>query len=196
MPVIPGILASLRLFLGCACLCGLLYPALLTLFCQAVWPWQAGGSLLVKEGQVTGSLLLGQPFSSARYFHSRPSASNNDPGASGGSNWGPTSSQWRAALQQRIVTAGATTANPVPADLVMASGSGLDPHISPEAARFQIPRVAHARQLSEETLQRLVKQVTAKPIMRLFGAKRVNVLQLNLALDALETSSGHSAPPP
>lgn len=191
----PGILTSLRLFLGCAILCGLLYTAALTLFSQAVWPWQAGGSLLVKDGRVTGSLLLGQPFASARYFHSRPSASNHDPNASGGSNWGPSSSQWRKALQQRIVAAGGTTVNPVPADLVMASGSGLDPHITPEAARFQIPRVAHARQLSEDTLQQLVRQVTAKPIMRLIGAKRVNVLQLNLALDAIEASE-RTAPPP
>jgi K+-transporting ATPase ATPase C chain len=182
----PGIVATLRLFLSCTVLCGLVYTSTLTLFSQALWPWQAGGSLLVKDKRVTGSLLLGQSFTAARYFHGRPSASAYDPMASGGSNWGPTSPQWREAVQRRIVASGATAANPVPADLVMASGSGLDPHITPEAARFQIPRVARARHMSEDALQLLVKQVTEKPMVRLIGAKRVNVLQLNLALDAME----------
>jgi K+-transporting ATPase ATPase C chain len=191
----PGIMASLRLFLGCVVLCGLLYTSTLTLFAQVIWPWQAGGSLLVKDKQVTGSLLLGQPFATARYFHGRPSAADYDPAASGGSNWGPTSKQWREALQQRLLAVGASDANPVPADLIMASGSGLDPHITPDAARFQIPRVAKARHRSEEALQQLVKQVTEKPVLRLIGAKRVNVLQLNLALDALDHSPGTGQPP-
>lgn len=189
------IMATIRLFLSCAVLCGLIYTSTLTLFAQVIWPWQAGGSLLVKDKQVTGSLLLGQPFTTARYFHSRPSAANDNPAASGGSNWGPTSPQWRRSLQQRLLAVGASDANPVPADLIMASGSGLDPHITPEAARFQIPRVAKARHRSEEALQQLVKQVTEKPIVRLIGAKRVNVLQLNLALDAMDRPSPTPHPP-
>jgi K+-transporting ATPase ATPase C chain len=190
-----GIMATLRLFLGCAVLCGLAYTSTLTLFAQVIWPWQAGGSLLVKDKQVTGSLLLGQSFVTARYFHGRPSAAHYDPTASGGSNWGPVSKQWRKTLQQRLLAVGASDANPVPADLIMASGSGLDPHITPEAARFQIPRVAKARPRSEEALQQLVKQVTEKPMVRLIGAKRVNVLELNLALDALDHSPGTGQPP-
>ncbi len=164
---------------------GLLYPFAVWGVAQVVFPHQANGSLIKNaDGKIVGSELLGQNFSSAKYFHSRPSANNYDAANSGGTNLGPTSQK----LIDRVKTDALNlqTENPekkIPADLVTTSASGLDPHISPEAAEFQIPRVAAARNLSEADLRKLVAQFTEARDFGFFGERRVNVLKLNLELD-------------
>lgn len=169
-------------------LCGVVYPLTVTGLAQLAFPKQSAGSLASKDGKVVGSWLVGQNFSQPGYFHGRPSAAGAngyDASASSGSNLGPTSK----ALQDRIAATVATlkAENPnaaLPADLVYASGSGLDPQISPEAARFQIPRVAAARGLSAEALEKLVAEHTRHRLIGVLGEAGVNVLALNYALDA------------
>lgn len=170
-------------------LLGVAYPAAVTGIAQVVFPAKANGSLVAVEGRVVGSDLLGQPFSEERYFWPRPSAST--PGydglASGGSNLGPTSPDLLASVRERVerLRAAHPGEGPVPIDLVTASGSGLDPHVSPAAALFQATRVARARGLPPDEVRELVLASVESPLLSLFGAPRVNVLRLNIALDGM-----------
>ena len=169
---------------------GLLYPAAVTGAAQALFPWQAQGSLVERGGRTVGSALIGQPFSDPGHFWGRPSATAPQPynaSASGGSNQGPLTPALADAVTARVQALRAADPGndrPVPADLVTASASGLDPHITPAAALYQAPRVARARGLPEATVQSLVQQHTEAPLWGLLGEPRVNVLALNLALDA------------
>ena len=173
-------------------LCGL-YPLIVYGVAQLLFPQQANGSLLVdKSGTVRGSALLAQNFTGAQYFHPRPSAAGSngyDATSSGGSNLGPTSSNLVANITQNIANYraenGITTNTPVPADAVTASGSGLDPDISPENAVWQVPRVAKARGMSEAQVLQLVRQNTEDREFDIWGQPRVNVMTLNFALDQI-----------
>lgn len=169
---------------------GVVYPLLVTGLAQGLWPAQANGSLVVVNGKAVGSVLIGQSFEDAAYFWGRPSATANTPynaSASAGSNAGPLNPALLAAVQARLNALQAADPDnhaPVPVDLVTASGSGLDPHISPAAAEYQVNRVAKARGLEATAVRALVSQYTEHPQWGLFGEPRVNVLQLNLALDS------------
>lgn len=171
---------------------GVLYPLAMTVVAQVVFPRQANGSLLTVGGQVVGSTLIGQPFDDPRYFWGRLSATSPFPynaAASAGSNLGPTNAALLDQVQARTralraADAGATAL--IPVDLVTSSASGLDPQISPAAAEYQVPRVARARGLTETELRQLVARFTQGRELGLLGEPRVNVLELNLALDALE----------
>lgn len=177
---------------------GLLYPAAVTGAAQALFPWQAQGSLVERGGRTVGSALIGQPFSDPGHFWGRPSATAPQPynaSASGGSNQGPLNPALTDAVTARVQALRAAdpgNSRPVPADLVTASASGLDPHITPAAAMYQAPRVARVRGLPEATVQALVQQHTEAPLWGLLGEPRVNVLALNLALD---TGSARPAQP-
>jgi K+-transporting ATPase ATPase C chain len=172
-------------------LTGIAYPLLATGLAQALFPQQAQGSLVVRDGQVVGAALIGQQFSDPRHFWGRPSATGDkpyNPLASGGSNLGPLNPALTDAVKQRVEALRASDPGngaPIPLDLVTASASGLDPHISPAAARWQVPRVARARKLDAARVQQLVDAHTEPPLFGLLGEPRVNVLVLNLALDAL-----------
>jgi potassium-transporting ATPase KdpC subunit len=168
-----------------AVLLGLAYPLVITGIAHIAFPAQASGELVRKEGVLIGSRLIGQPFTGPGYFHSRPSAAGNgyDASASSGSNLGPTSK----ALVQRIAqsVSAETTTQPVPVDLVMASGSGLDPDISPAAAYYQVGRVSRSIGIPEDALRKLVAAHIMQRQFGILGEPRVNVLELNLALSAL-----------
>lgn len=181
---------SLSLLLLMTLITGIAYPLVATGLAQALFPHQAGGSLIVKDGKPIGSALVGQSFTEPKYFWGRPSATTPQPdngASSGGSNLGPTNPALSDAVKQRIAALRAVDPGntaPVPVDLVTASASGLDPDISPAAAQYQLARVAKARGISTAQLQSLVAQNTHARQFGLLGEPRVNVLQLNLALDA------------
>ncbi len=185
--------AAVLLFLLLSVVTGLLYPLLITGAAQALFPRQANGSLIERDGQAVGSALIGQTFTEPRYFWGRPSATGPVPynaAASGGSNLGPTSEPLHTAVRERLAALRAADPGntaPVPVDLVTASGSGLDPHISLAAARYQIDRVARARGLAPHGVRALVERQSQRPLVPGLGEPRVNVLELNLAMDAAAT---------
>src|SRR6266852_3639587 len=164
---------------------GVAYPAIVTAIAQIAFPRQANGSLIVKDGKVVGSELIGQPFDDPKYFWGRPSATTPfgyNAGSSSGSNQSPTNPELIKAVQARVDALRAADPGntaPVPVDLVTASGSGLDPHISPAAALYQAPRVARARKLDPGSVRQLVEQHTQGRLFGVFGESRVNVLELN-----------------
>ncbi len=178
---------SIRFTLVTAVLLGLGYPLVVTGIAAVLFPHQAGGSLILKDGQVIGSELLAQSFISDRYFHPRPSAAGNgyDATSSGGSNLAQSSKALVDRIQASINQLSIPTHGPVPIDMVTASGSGLDPDITPDAAYFQAARVANARNLNEDRVRKLIEQHITSRQLGLLGEARVNVLELNLDLDKL-----------
>jgi potassium-transporting ATPase KdpC subunit len=183
-----NLLISIWFTLVTTVLLGIVYPLVVTGLAQLMFPKQANGQLIVQGGKLVGSHLLGQPFTQPGYFYSRPSAAGAagyDPTASGGSNLGPTNKMLIDRVNGSVKTLQPTNPNtPIPADLVTTSGSGLDPDISPAAAEFQIPRVAHERGLSEQDVRALVQKHTEGRQFGFLGEPRVHVLDLNLELDA------------
>lgn len=181
---------ALTLVVAMTALTGLAYPLAINGIAQAVMPAQANGSLIERDGKVIGSTLIGQAFTSDRYFWSRPSATGPDPynaASSSGSNLGTTSAKLKERVVADVARLTATgIAQPVPADAVTTSGSGLDPHVSPAFAQAQVARVAQARGLEPAAVAALVAQQTEQPDFGVIGEARVNVLELNLALDALK----------
>jgi K+-transporting ATPase ATPase C chain len=172
-------------------LLGVLYPLLITALAQVLFKDKANGQIRYRNGEAIGSRIIGQPFASAKYFHSRPSAAGNgyDAANSGGTNFAPTNQK----LIDRVRSDASSlhqenSTQLIPVDLITTSASGLDPEISPAAAEFQIPRIARERAVSESAVRDLVQQHTEQRDLGLFGEPRVNVLELNLALDALSVS--------
>lgn len=181
---------ALSLFVLLSVVTGVLYPFAITGIAQTFFPHQANGSLMERDGRPVGSALIGQPFSDPKYLWGRPSATGPMPYnalASGGSNLGPTNPALVDAVRARIVALRAAQpeqTGAIPQDLVTASASGLDPHISPEAAAWQVERIAHARGIAPERVRAIIASHTLAPDLGLFGEARVEVLQVNLDLDA------------
>jgi K+-transporting ATPase ATPase C chain len=186
---------ALVVFLLLTIVTGLVYPGVITLVARVFFAEEASGSVIERDGRAVASRLLGQPFSSPGYFWSRPSATGPQPyngAVSTGSNQGPINPNLESAVRDRIAALRAAdpgNTRPVPVDLVTASGSGLDPHISPAAADYQLGRVARARGLDEAQVRTLVQNATEGRTFGVLGEPRVNVVQLNLALDALQAPS-------
>jgi K+-transporting ATPase ATPase C chain len=183
------ILPGLRIKIFMTLLLGVAYPLLITGLCQVLFPHRANGSLITSGGNVSGSELIGQNFTRPEYFQPRPSAAGSDgydATASSGSNYGPTNQKLIDRVKasvEKFHKENPDYDGPIPADLLTASGSGLDPHISPDSAQAQVPRVAKARGVSVDQIKRLATQFTQAPDLGLLGEPRVNVLKLNLALD-------------
>ena len=184
-------LQSIRALIVFTVITGVAYPLLVTGFSQVLFKDKASGSLIIKDNKVLGSSLIGQPFSDPKYFWSRPSATSPQPyngASSSGSNQGPLNPALKEAVEGRVKAlrdAGGDASRPVPVDLVTASGSGLDPHISPAAAEYQVARVAKVRKLPEEKVRELVQKHTEGRQLGILGEPAVNALELNLELDAL-----------
>jgi K+-transporting ATPase ATPase C chain len=188
MNILKQVYPSIAMTVVLTVLLGIIYPLVVTGLAQVMFPSKAVGSLVEKNGKVIGSRLIGQPFTGPGYFHSRPSAAGAgyDATASAGTNLGPTNQK----LMDNVKTAAEelreeNPGTPIPIDLVTSSASGLDPHITPAAADFQIPRVARERGINPEELRRLVREHTEGRQFGLLGEPRVNVLELNLALDGV-----------
>ena len=187
--IIRDLKTPVLLFLAFSLVTGLIYPLLITIVVQTTMPKQAEGSLILAEAKVIGSELLGQSFTSPGYFHGRPSAVSYAANSSGASNLGPTSSRLMDEVDRRVEQI--RTENnlshdvTVPAELVLASASGLDPHISMQGAILQVPRIAAARNLSQSEVKLLVYQTIEPAQFGILGQERVNVLKLNMALDDL-----------
>jgi potassium-transporting ATPase KdpC subunit len=182
----------LLIFIVMSLIAGLAYPLIVTGIGHLEFRGKAGGSLVVSGGKTVGSSLVGQEFKGPAYFHGRPSALEKpyDAGNSGGSNFGPTNAKYLEEVGKRVQKIrkenGLEQTVPVPADLVLASSSGLDPHISQEAAMIQVRRVAKARGLRETDLRAIVQKRTEEPLLGFLGERRVNVLSLNLAIDGMQ----------
>jgi len=180
-----NLITSILMTIVTTVLFGLVYPLIVTGLAQ-IWPDKANGQLITRNGVVIGSRIIAQPFTGAGYFHPRPSNAGNgyDPLNSGGSNYGPTNEKLIDRVKSDVATLQAENpGKPVPVDLVTTSGSGLDPDVSPAGAQFQVPRVAKARGIAESELFKLVQEHTEGRQFGFLGEPRVNVLELNLALD-------------
>jgi potassium-transporting ATPase KdpC subunit len=190
---------SLRLFLWMTFVTGIAYPLLITMIAQTAMKDKASGGLISANGKTVGAKLIAQKFESNKYFWARPSSIDYNPLPSGGSNLGPTSIALKKAIDERkaaIVKAQGTLKGPIPSELLFSSGSGLDPHISPATAHFQVDRVAKARnmndQSSKDKINELIEKLTEKRRFGILGNSVVNVLELNIALDKLgKFSSSH-----
>lgn len=187
------LIISIKIFAVFTVLCGVIYPLLITGIAQSVFPGKANGSMIVVDNKVVGSELIGQKFDNASYFQSRPSAIDYNPLPSGGSNLGPTSEKLKeqvlARTEQWTKSNPTASAEKIPSEMLFASASGLDPHISPKAALFQVERIAKARNFDQEKKRRLIaliSQIQEKPQLGLLGEARVNVLLLNLSLDKIQ----------
>jgi len=184
-----NLLISIWMTLATTVLLGIIYPLIVTALAQVLYPHRANGEMIESRGRLVGSRLIGQPFTSPRYFHSRPSAAGPagyDPMQSGGSNLAPTNKVLLDRVSASVQALHAENPNaPIPIDLVTTSASGLDPDISPASAEFQIPRVARERKMNETDLRALVQRHTASRQLGYLGEPRVNVLELNLELDQI-----------
>ena len=183
---------ALKFLLVMIILTGIIYPLVMTGIAQVAFPSKSNGSLIIKDGKVIGSELIGQKFDSTIYFWSRPSAIGYNPGPSGASNYGPTSDTLRKLVNARkeyfAKNNSVSNLTDVPLEMIFASGSGLDPHISPAAAQFQIERIALARHFDNSQKQKLVetvKSLTENPQFLILGEERINVLKLNIELDKI-----------
>lgn len=192
MNILKQIYPAIAITVVLTVLLGIIYPLVVTGLAQVMFPAKAAGSLIEKDGKVIGSSLIGQPFTGLGYFHSRPSAAGTgyDATASGGTNLGPTSQK----LMDNIKTAADSLreenpGTPIPVDMVTASASGLDPHITPAAAEFQVPRIVKERGMTADEVRRIVREHSEGRQFGLLGEPRVNVLELNLALDKFQPKS-------
>ena len=183
-----NLITAILMTLVTTILLGLIYPLVVTGLAQVLFKDKANGQLIERNGQLVGSRIIGQPFSSPGYFRSRPSAAGAagyDAGASSGTNYGPTNKKLIDQVKANVAQLQAENpGQPIPVDLVTASASGLDPHISPAAAEFQVPRVARERGVSENEVRRIVEAHTEGRQFGFLGEPRVNVLELNLGLDS------------
>jgi K+-transporting ATPase ATPase C chain len=183
-----NLITAVLMTISTTILLGIFYPLVVTALAQTLFHDKANGQLIRKNGDLIGSKIIGQPFTSDRYFHSRPSAAGNgyDAASSGGSNLGPTNRKLIDRIDTDVAALQSENPNaPVPVDLVTTSGSGLDPDITPAAAFFQVPRIAHVRKLSEVQVRALVETHIQQRQFGILGEPRVNVLGLNMALDAM-----------